>query len=278
MTGQRLRRAAIFASLARMRPSVLALPIEAAVLSLCVLALAGCNAEHSAGKSVAPPVASSPARWFGALHAIMHEGRTEAAVRLADVVAGPGTFGLGALAGLHGEVTVLDGVAWLARPRPDGTAEVRRADLAGADRDQGAALFVVARVASWHEIPLTNDIAWSQLDAFLGAALKERGHALDVPVALRVEGPVANLRWHVIDGSKLEPGAGHADHARSAVSGRFERIDAKLVGFHSTAHQGVFTHAGAHSHFHAVVEDPLTSGHVDEVTLLRGARLFVAAP
>jgi acetolactate decarboxylase len=269
--------ATIFASLPLMSPNVHAQPVKAGVLSACILVLACCNADPSASKAVTPPVAS-PTRWFGALHAIMHEGRTEAAVKLADVVGGPGTFGLGALTGLNGEVTVIDGVAWLARPRPDGTAEIRRADLAGADRDQGAALFVVAGVASWREIPLADDVAWSQLDAFLGAALQERGYALDVPIALRIEGPVANLRWHVVDGSKLEAGADHAEHARAAVSGRFERADAKLVGFYSTAHQGVFTHAGAYSHFHAVVDEPLTSGHVDEVTLLRGARLFVAAP
>jgi alpha-acetolactate decarboxylase len=267
-----------------MKPIIHVLSMKADVLSACALlalVLAGCDADRSATKSStkpAAPPAASPTRWFGALHAIMHEGRTETAVKLADVVAGPGTFGLGALTGLDGEVTVVDGVVWLARPRADGTAEVRRADLEGADRDQGATLFVVAGVASWREIPLARDVAWSELDAFLEAALPERGYAVDVPIALRIEGPVAGLRWHVVDGSKLEAGAGHADHARASVSGRLERVDAQLVGFFSTAHQGVFTHAGASTHFHAVIADPLTSGHVDEVTLLRGARLFVAAP
>jgi alpha-acetolactate decarboxylase len=248
-----------------------------------VLTACGTKSERSARPAAVhtalekPPRATGHAvRWYGALRAIMHEGRTQASVKLADVIPGPHAWGLGALEGLHGEVTVLDDVVWLARPAMDGSAATVRADLAKADSAVGAALFVVAKVEAWEEMAVREPIAWDRLDSFLAAELVARGLPLDVPVALRIEGPVALLKWHVVDGSKLVPKASHAEHARTAVRGVLAQANARLVGFHSTDHQGVFTHAGSHCHFHVVVDDPQLSGHVDEVVLQPGARLSFA--
>ena len=216
-------------------------------------------------------------RWFGSLRAIMHEGHTQSAVKLADVVPGPHVWGLGALEGLHGEVTLLDDAAWLARPKVDGGAEVKQAELDGVDAAQGAALLVVANVDAWSEVAVRSELAWSQIDSFVETQLATHGRALDAPVAVRIEGPVSALKWHVVDGSKLAPGAGHADHARTAVSGIVDRVDARLVGFFSTSHQGVFTHAGSRTHFHVLIESKRLSGHVDSMTVQPGARLLIAA-
>jgi alpha-acetolactate decarboxylase len=263
---------------------------------LCLLAVAACSSSSAPSEQPAPTKAAAlegaspdlpvrgpaPAkvRWFGALHAIMHEGRTAGSVTLSDQVPGPHAWGLGALGALRGEVTVLDDVAWLALPQADGTAQVRRGDLGGADHEQTAALFVVAQVDSWDEVAVSKEVPWSQLDTFLGSALQARGFALDVPTPIRLEGTVSALRWHVIDGSKLTPGHGasHADHARSAVQGKLENSAVKLVGFYSTAHQGVFTHAGSSSHFHVVAEALGVSGHVDELHLTPGIRLLLPKP
>jgi hypothetical protein len=218
-----------------------------------------------------------PVHWFGALHSIMHEGRTTGAVRLADVVPGPHAWALGALEGLHGEVTVLDDVAWLAVPSTEGRAEPRRADLSATDGALQAALLVVANVAQWTEGRVARDVPSAQLDSYLRDELRRRGHSSTTPVPVRIEGPVVALRWHVVDGSKLRAGATHADHARTAISGLLEQTDVSLIGFFSEHHQGVFTHAGSSSHFHVVSAEPVVSGHVDEVVLSRGARLLLPA-
>lgn len=228
--------------------------------------------------SASTPGALKPSlvRWFGALHAIMHEGQVQGAVRLSDVVPGPHAWGLGALEGLRGEVTVMDDVAWLALPLPEGRADVRRADLAGGDHEQQAALLVVASVAQWSELPVESDVPAEGLDGFLGEQLRAHGFPLTEPTPVRIEGPVALIRWHVVDGSKLQPGATHADHARTAVAGQLTNTEAKLVGFFSEGHQGVFTHAGSASHFHVVARaDTPVSGHVDRLALARGSRLFL---
>jgi hypothetical protein len=262
------------------------MPAPWATVLVLALAVVGCektapvqkNPRTESGERRAGRPSSAPhaVRWYGALRSIMHEGQTQAAVRLAEVIPGPHAWGLGALEGLRGEATVLDDVVWLARPNADGTAEVRRGELDGADTTQGAALFVVANVESWAETVVQNEVPWGQLDSFLESAITAHGVGLDAPAAVRVEGAVAMLKWHVVDGSKVLPGAGHAEHARTAVSGVVERADARLVGFFSISHQGVFTHAGSRSHLHVLVESSRVSGHVDGVALEPGARLLIA--
>jgi alpha-acetolactate decarboxylase len=246
----------------------------------CVLLL-GCTRgpaqaprETEASAPSTTPSASA-VRWFGELYAIMHEGRTEAAVKLADVLPGPHAWGVGALAGLAGEVTILDDVVWLARPSPDGNASISHGAIREVEEGLGAALLVVANVTAWDEVPVTTKVPWRELDAFLETELAARGEALDQPVPLRIEGRVVSLRWHVVDGSKMQAGAGHAAHAGSAVSGVLESTDAELVGFFSRAHQGVFTHADSYSHFHVITRDRAVSGHVDGVDLAPGTRLLV---
>ncbi|WP_437870158.1 hypothetical protein [Sorangium sp. So ce363] len=49
-------------------------------------------------------------------------------------------------------------------------------------------------------------------------------------------------------------------------------------GFFSKHHHGVFTHIGSNTHFHVVLPERPLMGHVDGVTLARGARVLLPAP
>ncbi|XXX73142.1 acetolactate decarboxylase [Sorangium sp. So ce134] len=228
----------------------------------------------------APPAEPAPGappavqvRSFGALRAIMHEGQTGPAVRIGDVVPGPRAFGIGALSELRGEVTVVDDAIWTSYPRDDGTIDVRPAGA-----EERAALFVVANVARWQEATLDADVPDGQIDARIEALLRERGLDAEGAVPVQVRGGLRELSWHVIDGRKLAPGGGHADHVRASVSGTLPAAEGTLVGFFSKRHHGVFTHMGSNTHFHVLVPERSLMGHVDSVTLARGARVLVPAP
>ena len=55
--------------------------------------------------------------------------------------------------------------------------------------------------------------------------------------------------WHVIDGSKIEPGVhGHEAHIRSAVRGTLSDQPVRLVGFFSIKHHTIFTHHDTDTH------------------------------
>lgn len=213
--------------------------------------------------------ADSSVRHYGELRAIMHEGRTGPSVRLADVLPGPHAFGIGALSELRGEVTVVDDVVWLATPRGDGTADVRT-DPAS---DEAATLFVMANVARWRQVPIEADVPSDALDATVEQLAAAAGVDTARPFAVRIEGPLVNLHWHVVDGSKVPAGAGHDEIMRTSIRGEEESAAGTLIGFFSKQHQGVFTHHDSNTHFHVVIADRKLMGHVDRVDVGRGATI-----
>lgn len=191
----------------------------------------------------------------GALRELMHGGPTDGRVALADVVT-PTTIAIGALDGLRGEVTVLDGQVHASRVE-DGAV------VAADARAARAALLVRAEVPAWRGIQVNSPIAARDFDRAIAALLAREGITGATPFVL--EGTFSELRAHVVDGP----------HSHGAPSGiAFDQPGpAVLVGFFSTEHEGVFTHMGATTHLHVLTA--LGTAHVDHVALDTGATLRV---
>lgn len=204
---------------------------------------------------------------FGSLRAMFHEGAVGEVVDLAALLPDSGLYAVGALSALRGEVTVIAGQAMLSYP--DGSGGVR-SELPALPV-AGAALLVAARVNAWRPVRLDEAVPYEQLDRIIGNLSARAGLPADRPFPFLIEGEVMDLRWHVIDGSKLaDAGGSHQDHLRAAVTGSAAKTQALLIGFHSTGHHGVFTHMGSDTHIHCVIDEPFVTGHVDHVVLPAG--------
>lgn len=180
-------------------------------------------------------------RHWGEVHAIMHDGKTQANVRLAELDT-KNLFAVGALSGLRGEVTIIGGESWLAYPD-----RIDRGVL-----DESATLLVAANVSSWKDMTIDADLSEAQLEDWLGTRT-------DKPAPVRINGTITDVKWHIIT---------PAGHSGKITSERAKIDNAMLVGFYSTQHEGVFTHMGRSTHFHIVAAG--LSGHVDAVTLKAG--------
>lgn len=228
-------------------------------------------ARHSA--SAAP--ARAEVEVYGALRAMMHEGRTGAVVEVARATGSEEVVAVGALADLTGEVTVFDGEAWLSYAEADGTARTVRTRTPS----DSAALLVVGRLPDAQWVTLEEDVPFTALADRIAALARERGVDTSRPFPFSVEGPLQDLTWHVVDGRKLQGGpSSHQAHAAAGVQGRRDSTHGVLVGFYSTQHHGIFTHHDSDTHVHVVLAGENTSGHVDGVTVGRGARLRLPAP
>jgi acetolactate decarboxylase len=220
------------------------------------------------------PASSNPVeiKTYGALRGIFHMGETGPQVKLSEV-AGPDVQGVGALSESRGEVTIVDGTFWLAYPDGKGGARVERTQQS----DEQAMLLVTASNKQWRRVTLEEDIDDANLDAKLEAIAVAQGIDVTKPFPLRVEGPIANVKWHVLDGSKAtaQPAKSHEDHMRMAVTGTVPQTEGTVVGFFSKQHHGVFTHMGSNSHLHVVLAKEGISGHVDGITLKKGAALLL---
>lgn len=213
----------------------------------CLLLLASCAAPATEGRFAL--------RSWGTMTEVLREGHSEGRVDL-SAAAAPGIIGVGALEGLQGEVTVVDGEVMLAVPgHGDGIA------LRPPAPGERAALLILAKVTIWERVPLPDCANYAALDDAIAAALAGRGLDPATPLPVRVRGRASALQFHVLAGAcpYAQPD-GPPPRRHAATDAKVE-----LVGFYAEGSAGELTHHDHRSHLHAIVADAM--GHLDEVAL-----------
>jgi len=218
----------------------------------------------------------------GHFQQMMHGGDSGGRVRLADLPQSPGTWGLGAVAGLTGEIVQLDGRILVSHGHdPEGRVQPARSD------DQ-ATLFASAQVQTWVDIRLTADMDQAGFEAFVAEQAERLGLSLQQPFAFRVEGRFPRLRWHVLNG---EAAADAETHAHRGAHGSHANQRAGMHVFHqpgSTGQligiysgkdlEGAVSHPGERFHLHFVDAGVTVSGHVDGYAVAEGSILRLPKP
>ena len=203
---------------------------------------------------------------------MVHAGDTSGKVALAPPVRAAGTYGVGALAGLRGEILIWDGKV-LVTPgeSASGSTQAPRAD------DQ-AALLVTAWVREWGEGPVARDMTQQEFERFVIDSARSMGIDINQPFPFIVIGEVINYTWHVVTGTSKHPGE-RAQHQQGHASDRTfsgAKNESKLVGFFSAEElEGVLSHPGERFHVHYADNDIKTSGHLDSFGVAGGARLLL---
>jgi hypothetical protein len=225
--------------------------------------LRACAALLVATACVAPAPAGTPptpaiSTW-GTMREALREGRSEPRVALQGMGT-PGAVGVGALAGLAGEVTVIDGRVLVATApaTPTDACEVREADAS-----DHAALLVLAVVPAWEEHEIGPAPSYESLEAAIAEVLHDRGLDPASPIPVRIRGEANDLSLHVLAGACPHADPGGAPPWR--WSGPSD--DVEFVGFFAEDAAGRLTHHARRSHLHAVAGRVM--GHLDDVVLER---------
>ncbi len=255
-----------------------------------VLAIVACNddtrsqdSEPSTTTEPGSEITTSPASLvgsprvdvYGSLQEIFMSGDLSAQVSLADLPLTTHTLGLGALSDLRGEVAITAGDTWLSYPDgPDATTANQTTDPT-----EEAALLVVSEVPAWTRFTLAEDTTSDALADTVATMLDDAHWPGGSAIPMKIEGGVASVDWHVIDGSLLPEGsASHEDHEAASVKDTLVAGNPVIVGFYSTMHAGVITHGGEFLHLHVVDEERAVAGHVDAIELLAGATIYFPSP
>ncbi len=211
---------------------------------------------------------------IGTMREALRMGRSEGRVDLDTVMAEGHEVGVGALAGLTGEVTLIEGMALVSRVE-DGTMRV---DLA--EDGEEATLLIAAAVEAWDRHPLPPCRDYAALEVAIAAAVKDAGFDPSTPTPIKVEAPAEVIALHVIDGACPIANPTGPPPLRH----REEGAEVRLVGFFVEGAAGVATHHDRTSHLHAaVLEGPredgqmafTAAGHLDEVILGQGGILHL---
>ncbi len=187
----------------------------------------------------------------GALREIMHQGQFQTRVSL-DTLIKKGTYGLGAMSKLSGEVLVLDGKIY--------ASYVQDEDLViGEVEELKATLFVYSQVELWDTIQVEGT---DDLDALLVQKASQLG--ISEPFPFQLLG-TPELDYHVIN---FDPVNGDFNkHKEGAFKGNLLSQDVTILGFYATNAKGIYTHHDSNLHMHVITSDRSIMGHVDKLRM-----------
>ena len=200
---------------------------------------------------------SGDVSWKGALRKV-HSGDAVATVQLKDILGSPGLHGVGPVAGLDGEITILGGKAIVSRVR-DGNVASEEGSATG------AAFLVWSDVKTWSAPqPVGSGVtSHTALEQRIESLASKSGVDTGFPFAFRLKGTVSSLEFHVLTPHRTgQASGGHSDAAKK-IELKNELVE--IVGFFSKNHEGVFTHKGSVAHLHVVTAGGIT-GHIDEIS------------
>ncbi len=205
-------------------------------------------------------------RAFGDFNHMTGTGDTAGVVKLRELAAVPNAFGVGALAGLRGEVLLWEGKPLVTRGHSE------QGSVEPASPADEAVMFVVAQVAAWDQIVVPSDMTQAQFEAFVLRTAASKGLDTEHAFPFVVKGDLPRVRWHVVNGAvpvHMDP-KGHATNRAFDQAG----VTGILLGFHSgAALEGVISHPGERFHVHYADQKLSVSGHVDEYGVAKGALL-----
>lgn len=207
--------------------------------------------------------------WIGAQRDVL-AGDLRATVTLVELKRFEHLYGLGPLEGLRGEISVFDGVPLIARVIDDKI-------VVDTDSGAGACFLVYADVVSWRWTTVRSSLLSSDEESLVGRLGEERDLASGAaPLAFLLRGVATTLVFHVLD---KRDGLPHspARHEQAKVRRTIRQRDVEVIGFHSTAHRGIFTPADSNVHMHFRTTDGHASGHVERVELAPGSALGLPA-
>lgn len=215
---------------------------------------------------------------FGEMHEVLSGGPAQAAglVELKDVLDQPRAVGVGALAGLEGEITIRDGRAWVARP----LGASLRMNGPSSDSSEQAALLTVAYVENWRDVPIDAALSGEALETFIAEQAAAAGIDAGKPFPFQIEGELTDLRLHVINGDcPMRPGAKLAADRQPWRHEADRPTAGTIVGFYAVDSVGKLTHPGTRLHAHALLDvgGREITGHVERLALAEGAVLKLPA-
>lgn len=197
---------------------------------------------------------------WGSMREVLREGDARGRVDVVEAV-GRNSLAVGALAGLEGEITVVEGIATVALGR---SGEIRPA-RAGDE----AALFVLADVPSWRKVALaegSHDL--DSLEDAIAAALERAGFDLALPIPVRVRGLARHVSCHVIAGAcPIARPEGPAPRRSEETD-----VEVELVGVFAEGRAGELTHHTNRSHLHVLGKGMM--GHLDAIELTNAVLLI----
>lgn len=194
----------------------------------------------------------------GAMKNVMWKGELDGIIMLDTIKNRKGLYGLGPESFLTGELLINDGQAYVSRVLPDSTMTVEKTFHVSAP------FFVYSNVNEWQELELPEHIkTLKELETFID----EKTTNLERPFTFKLSGQIVKAIIHIQNLPKGTKVSSPTEAHQGQTNYNLQNEDVVIVGFFSTAHQGIFTHHDSFLHMHLITKDESKMGHLDEIEL-----------
>ncbi len=213
---------------------------------------------------------------YGKMHEVIGMQKHEARVGLAELLAKPHFYAVGALAGLKGEISVIDSQATVTEVTPQAQAKSANQDAA----KRQATMLIGAYVDEWLEMECEKDLTDTELDDWIKSEIEKHGGDVQRPVMFRLKGTFSDVHLHVINGAcpvharvrQIE-----IPETKRPYDATMANVTGEVVGVFALDAAGKLTHPATSTHKHLVyrTDADVLNGHVESMSVKRGTKLFL---
>jgi alpha-acetolactate decarboxylase len=239
-----------------------------ALLAMPVLSPPAVHAQRQTPTATAPTEQPFGFKAYSVFRRMIQQQNYEPAVQL-KAVADNATDAVGAISGLRGEVSMIEGKLIVSygldcgAKCPPATSE-------------SATLLATASAKHWRSVAIEKDLDAKVLEAFIREQAKTAGLD-DKPFPFRIKGAVTDFVMHV-NAAPNPRFKGHGAFDEMAVTGlaKGPKLAGWVVGFYAPpALQGVVTHMGDYFHAHYVDDQRAMTAHLDTYGVAAGSTLML---
>ena len=214
--------------------------------------------------------------YAGNFESMINTGDVSGKIKLSQLKQKSGYWGLGALAGLNGEIIQINGKLLVSYGNKTNVTN-------SFGTNESATLWMSEKVSKWQNIKITKNMDSEQFEQFVEQSALKNKIDLNKPFAFRVTGKYRNLSWHIVSGVHHHKtiNTSEEEHSNHMANLRvFDQANAsgELIGFYSGDKlAGVISHVDEKYHLHYINESETISGHVDDYSIESGSILWLPA-
>ncbi len=221
--------------------------------------------------------------YAGSQKRIFETGKAEQTVSVAAMSACSDAFGVGAVAGLDGEITIIQGQPYVTQVRGDRYTVDQ-------GHEHGAVFAVWTCQTKWRSEAVPDNVkGYLDLQDFVKTRAAAAGIDIMKPFPFRLVGSPTEVKWHV----NVDLTGGKAIDSELFTKSKANYVarnqPMEIVGFYSEQHPGIFISAFAPAipkesglknaiHIHMLTQDGKAAGHIDNIALAPGMTLLLPKP
>ena len=249
-------------------------------MAILLMAVGFCHGQEisNAKKATQGKIGTHKLVRYGEMHEVIGMQKHEGRVVLGDLLEKPHFYGVGALAALRGEISVIDSKATVTEVTD--ARQAKPANRHAATRE--ATMLIGGYVDAWAESVCERDLTDTELDEWIQREITRQGGDVKKPTIFLLRGEFSSVHLHVINGAcpvharirQLEIAESDRPFDTSLVD-----VSGNVVGVFALDAAGKLTHPATRTHKHLVYQNSesgeMLTGHVESLAVKRGAKLFL---